>query len=251
MVPHAPLLLPDVSGARIASLTEPVREAMRSIDLTGVDLVVVLSPHGPASGVYGRLRGSLDGFGIAGFSWEGRTDADLVTALARRWSKSVLREGIDHGVLVPLALVRVPDVPVVAATLAETTPASTGLAVSCRADVRAVVQDARDFATAARDVFDTRATAFLASVNTSAAPTPRPPPGEADGDDAEKEMLAVLKRDVGELEELAVDAWRRGSSCSAGPIAAVGRLFCGGRAEVLAYARPFGVGYPVASLVAS
>jgi hypothetical protein len=53
---------------------------------------------------------------------------------------------------------------------------------------------------------------------------------------------------VGGVIVVARDLWKSGGSCGAGPLMAVGTLFSGRRADVLAYERPSGVGHLVATV---
>ena len=246
VVPHAPLLLPEVSPAS-APATESIRAAVGSLDFSSADVVVLLSPHGRASGVYRSVGGSLRDFGVGHVTGRWRTDEDFVRELADRWQRPVLEHDIDHGVLVPLLLASVPGIPVVAATLVETTSASTGAAASPPVPVEVAIKEGRDFATALSKAGDERAVFFVASVNTSAGLTDRAPLTKiAAASDVEREVLTALGRDVGRLEALAAHLGQRGGSCAAGPLVALSRLFAGRAATLLAYGCPVGVGYPVA-----
>jgi hypothetical protein len=217
------------------------------LDLGGPDLVVIVSPHGRTSGVYQDVGGSFTEFGVTGFSLDHATDAAAASDLAAAWGKPLVHDRVDHGVLVPLALLAVGNVPVVAVALQDTTSDSTGLAPSRSAAVEAVAEDARGLAGAVEELCRERNVTFLASANTSAALNPRAPvTGLPGAQEMEERTFAALRHDVGELEDLAADLWRLGGSCAAGPLVALSRLFAGRPAAVLAYECPFGVGYPVA-----
>ncbi|MDP9225654.1 MAG: hypothetical protein M3P18_17805 [Actinomycetota bacterium] len=240
VVPHAPVLLPDVSGTGTAAETLELQEALRSLVFDAADVVVVLSPHGSDCGVYASVAGTLDDFGIPGIDLQRPTDRSAVAALAGYWGKPILGDPIDHGVLVPLMLLSTDTTPVLAASLPEIAPE----AVS---DARETVESGISFARALVEFAGTRAVTLLASAHTSSALTPRAPLTErAEAKPVEAGILSALGDDPSTLGSLVHDAWRLGGSCSPGSLAAYARAFGGRKSEVLAYESPFGVGYVVA-----
>lgn len=240
-MPHAPILLPIV-GLQLLDETERVAASAAKNGFEDVDAVVLLSSHGERSGVYARVAGSLDGFGIPGVVGRRATDPELQSMLAAAWGGRVVGGPVDHGVLVPLLCGVAPDTPVVAATVAEVT----GPAPS---DVNAMLDDARAFVDALLSVSAHRRIALVASLNTSAALTPRAPLGyRREAVEVESRVLAALETDLGALPELAGDLWACGGSCGAGPLWVFGSVFSGHAATITCYERPFGVGYLVAAV---
>lgn len=217
MVPHAPLLLPELGGNRAAS----VAEAVASIDLSGAETIVIASPHGSATGVYRVPRGVLDAFGPRGLS----VDAEPGPAedLARAWAHPVLDAGADHGIVVPLRLLA-PAAPVVAVAFREGAAGEAGLAGAVASLPGKV--------------------AFVASVNLSPGLDERSPLPSLEGAaEADAAVLGALRRDPAALADVDLD---RAGSCAAPVLAAFGSLFAGRSCDVLAYEQPFGVGYAVA-----
>lgn len=236
IVPHAPVLLPAVSPAH-ASATEPIRSAVASASFDDVDVIVLMTPHGPATGIYRDVKGALDGFGVTGVSLECATDAAFRDELAAAWKVPLLDDLIDHGALVPTLLLS-PRVPVVVASLSEdlsmddATRAGTGLAA------------------ALQSVSVTTRVALVASVNMSAGIGPRGPLPDLPGaEPLERAIALACETDLADLTDLAPDVATIAGSCGAGPLTAFGRVFAGQRAEVLAHEHPFGVGYLVARTV--
>lgn len=223
MVPHAPLLLPEVAGPANAGRTRAVVAAVASIDLTGVDAVVVASPHGRAPGVYAAPAGDLDAFGPRGLGVSPIADDGFAHEIAAAWGEPILDEPPDHGVVVPLRLLAV-DALVVAVSLG----------------------DGPAFARALGECAGGRRIAFVASANLSAGLGERAPLPSLDGAaETDAAVLDTLRDDPGALTEQG-SALERAGSCAAGPLAAFGSLFGGRPCDVLAYEAPFGVGYAVA-----
>lgn len=240
VVPHAPVLLDGLSAERREE-TASVRAALASLDLGTPDHIVVLSPHGRRAGVYAQPSGSLDGFGIRGVSVAAPTEPVAVDYLARSWGRPVLDDPVDHGVVMPLLLTALPDVPVVGAAL----PESSGPAA---ASMDEALEDAEDFVTALAELTMSKRIAFVASANTSAGLTPRAPLTELQAARRiERRVVSEARRDAGALARLATRMGRDGGSCAAGALLAFGRLFEGVPLGISAHVCPFGVGYLVGS----
>ncbi|MEA2509318.1 MAG: hypothetical protein QOG21_1400 [Actinomycetota bacterium] len=239
LVPHAPLLLPDIAGPKISADTETIRRALASLSFDDVDLVIVLSPHARGCGVYGRVDGTLDEFGVSGIELRRPSDPEAVDALAAMWDKPTLPGPVDHGVLVPMMMLATGEIPVVAAGLGEVDDGS--------GSPGDPVADGSSFARAIGQL-SMRHTLFLvASAQTSCALTPRAPLTVlAEAKPAEAAVLSALRGDPAGLQRSASELWQRGGSCSPGTLAAYGEVFAGRSSEVLAYEYPFGVGYVVA-----
>ena len=222
MVPHAPLLLAEVAGPKNAARTAAVAAEVAALDLSGVDAVVIASPHGNAPGVYAAPAGDLRGFG-ARPAVEARGDEALARDLAHAWGQPVLDEPADYGVVVPLLLLNV-DAPVVAVAVDE------GAALA-----RALARSAGD-----------RRLAFVASANLSAGLGERAPVPCVEGAAAaDAAVLEALRRDPSALTRQRAEL-ERAASCGAAPLGAFGTLCAGRSCDVRAYDHPFGVGYAVA-----
>lgn len=233
-MPHAPALLPSLSGSAPAAAAN-VRRAVESLSWRDVSLLVILSPHGARTGVYRAAAGSLDGFGVPGVSASYRVDEEAGRALARAWDRPLVDEPIDHGALVALMLLR-PRVPVVAAALAEVTPGDAKGVARAAAEATAFVAALRDVGSDA---------GLVSSCNTGAGLSPRAPLTEVPEAVAlEGKLLDGLAQDAAVARELAVDLGRAGS-CAGGPLSAFGLAFGGAPARTVAYECPLGVGYPV------
>lgn len=205
-------------------------DAVRAIDLSAAEVVVVASPHGRTTGVYAAPAGDLDGFGPPGLSVTGQPDG-LAEEVAAAWGRPLLEEPADHGIVVPLRLLA-PAVPVVAVAFEE------GIGARAAAEQGARLADALPKVG--------RRGAFVASANLSAGLSDRSPlPSVRGAAEADAAVLAALQEDPARLVDLA-HAVERAGSCAAGPLAAFGTLFSGRACDVVAYEHPFGVGYPVA-----
>lgn len=217
LVPHAPLLLPEVT-----TKTEDLRDiwdGLSRVRIAEGDLVVVLTPHAETTGVYAAPAGSLSDFGLPEVSgkWEASPEAT--------GSLPVIGAPLDHGALVPLLLLGV-TVPVCA--IGVTT-----------ADLASVVDVVRDLA-AKHEVF------VLVSAHTSACLTERAPlPYSFDALRLESRLITDLETDCVAARDAAEVLATVGGSCSRFTLATFGMLFAGAAGNVLAYGSPFGVGYPV------
>lgn len=223
MVPHAPLLLPEVGGSRGAA----VAAAVKAVDLSGAGAIVLASPHGSVSGVYRRPAGDLDAFGPRGVKVAAEPAEDLGRSLSEAWGRPLLDGGADHGVVVPLRLLSA-SAPVVAVAFEEGVDTHEGVVLA-----EAVSKLGG-------------AIAFVASANLSAGLNDRSPLPSLEGAaDADAAVIAALRDDPAALVARA-ESLARAGSCAAPTLAAFGSLFAGRPCDVLAYEHPFGVGYAVA-----
>lgn len=237
IVPHAPILLPEVSPGHAAA-TDSVRSALGSLSFDEVDAIVLVTPHGPATGVYQDVKGSLDDFGVAGVSLECATDPVVRDELTAAWGVPLIDEPIDHGALVPI-LTLSPRVPVVVASVGENLTAENAAGAG------------DGLAAALASMSETRL-AFIASANLSAGIGPRAPfPDLPGAEPLERSAVLACETDVAGLAELAPELATGAESCGAGPLTAFGRLFAGTKAEVMTHEHPFGVGYLVARAAAA
>ena len=240
LVPHAPLLLPELSSGETRSASAAIRESIGALNLDGIDVVVIASPHGRATGVYAHVRGSLGPFGYPDIAVAKEVDPDGAVQLADAWETPLLMEQVDHGVVVPASLLT-SGVPLIAVAFAEAVERTVERAESVELEVVSFLE-------ALSKVAGKRSIMFVASANDSAGLTPRAPLTELAGAaELREEFLAALREDVGKIDPLARRMWENGS-CGLAPLLCLARLFAGRSAEVLAAEQPVGVGYTVASV---
>lgn len=114
---HAPIVIPAIGKDRkgaCAATTEAMREAAAAAAGSGVETLLVLSPHTPRHRqgfgyVPGEtLQGDFQSFGIRGLERAYRADAAAAAAVSRQAEKAGLTmaptpvQTLDHGALVPL-----------------------------------------------------------------------------------------------------------------------------------------------------
>lgn len=229
VLPHAPLLVPQVSGLRAEPGIEKVRAAVREVARDLGRSTVVLSPHGMGTGVYAGGRADLSSFGAPRADARVSAPDDVVRELAETWGKPVLDGPPDHGVAVPVLL-------------GPLAPPVIGVAFAEGADP---TSDAASLADAlSRSDHD-----VVASVNSGAGVTPRAPLTELNGAVAlERDLADALGSDPAGVGDVAHALASDGGSCCLGPLLVLAELFSGGSAELLAHEWPFGVGYVVARL---
>lgn len=229
LVPHAPVLLPEVNGSGGAG----IRDAAASLDLAGADALIVVSPHAAADLVYLRAEGDLSAFGIVGPKRAAETDPALAGRIAEGWSRVTTGGTLDHGVVVPLAILDT-DLPVVAVGLAEAgnrRPSET-------------IASGSDLAGAIRDATGERSVVVVVSAHGSAALSARAPLTERpEGHRLQAAIEEAFRSDLGALAEIPEQLWDAGGSCSAGAFAVLAGLFAGSTLEMIAQDAPFGVGY--------
>ena len=231
LVPHAPLLLPEVESDEVAPAAGAIRAAVRALDVTGAEALVLLSPHGFGHVVHARASGSLAAMGLPDVKVEAADAPDAVHALAAASGWPVSPAALDHGAVVPLAL-RAWELPVAVAAFDGIERARSS-----------------ELADAINELSGERDLAVVASVNTSAGLSPRSPmPDLPHARDVEGRLITALQRDLGDVAEVVGDLGPHGGSCSAAPLMVMAQLFGGRRAEVLAYEAPVGVGYLVAAI---
>ncbi len=214
-------------SARVADIAAAVRAI--AFDATAL---VLASPHGPERGIYAGRRGDLDGFGRSVVSIESTNADDLAGELGRTWHAATLGSSLDHGIVTPLALGLMPGTQVVSVSVVDQ-------------------DDGRRLAEVVAAVAAHRSTkiAFVASGHLGGALTERAPvPLDPAAVELDDDVVAGLSEDAGVLDRRAGDLADVGRSCSAGVLVAFGTLFAGTAARVTAYARPFGVGYVVATV---
>ncbi|MGH2750905.1 MAG: hypothetical protein ACRDK3_08555 [Actinomycetota bacterium] len=237
VVPHAPVVLEQVQPSLEAG--RRLRSEVASLDLTGAEAVVVVSPHGPRAGVYGRPEGALHGFGIEDLEVARRSHGDVARALARAWDRPLIEGPADFGIVVPLLLGVGDDLPVVAVTL----PEVTGPAAH---PVDETLRDAAGLATALSSIAERHDLAIVASAHSSAGLSSRAPLTELAGAlDVHRALLEGLEHDPAQTESVLERLHSVGNACGIGPLAALARLPTGRIRRRLSHEAPFGVGYLV------
>ncbi|MGH2817995.1 MAG: hypothetical protein ACRDJS_05990 [Actinomycetota bacterium] len=242
VVPHAPVLLPEIGGRSDVDARDRIQLACDKIDTVTTDVLIVVSPHGRRAGVYARGTGFETSFGGPEAPLDVPTDTGGAKSLARTWGTPLMEDELDHGAVGCLHLLDVRRPTVVVGL-----PESTG--PHAAADACTAMVEGRKLAGAVKRAFSGSSVLMVASAHTSAALTARAPLTEkAEGRALDQRILSSLEGDVRALDGIECDAWTAGGSCGAGPFAAFGRLLSGRRAQVLAYEHPFGVGYLVATV---
>jgi Catalytic LigB subunit of aromatic ring-opening dioxygenase len=237
VVPHAPVLLERLQP----SLEEGrrVRAAIASLDLSGAETLVIVSPHGSRAGVYGRAHGSLAGFGVDGAVVDRRGDPEAARSLAEAWGRPLLDDPLDHGMVVPLLLGLGGDLPVIGVAL----PELTGPGASPLSEV---LDEASSVARAIASFATDRALAVIASAHSSAALSARAPLTEVAGArEIDAKVVEALEHDPTRLGELLEPMHRVGGACGVGPLATLNELAAGWGSDELLSAAPYGVNYLV------
>lgn len=232
ILPHAPLLLPDVLVSPHDGAAARVRAACSAIarDFSGPSALVA-SPHALRTGVYESPYGDLAELGPRAPAALCPLDLQSAEELAGRWGKPLIHEPLDHGIVVPL-LLAAPSTPVVAVGFEEG---------------RDPIDDAAALATALKEMEFQGS--VIASANLSAGLTQRAPLTRLPGaEELETELVERLGQDAGTLSQTAPRLAAEAGSCGLGPLALIGHLFGGRSAEVLAHEWPYGVGYLVARI---
>jgi hypothetical protein len=242
VVPHAPVLLPEIGGRSAVDARDRIQLACDKIDTVNADVLIVVSSHGRKAGVYARGTGAETSFGGPEAPLDVPTDTSGAESLARAWRAPLVDEELDHGAVGCLHLLDVRRPTVIVAL-----PESTGPGAA--ADACGAMVEGRKLAAAVKRAFGGSSVLVVASAHTSAALTPRAPLTEkAEGRALDERILSSLNSGLRALDGIECDAWTAGGSCGAGPFAALGRLLPGRSAQVLVYEHPFGVGYLVATV---
>ena len=221
LVPHAPLLLEEVSPGN--GPVRVIRAAIAGIAVSPDAIVIVVTPHGDGSFVYARPTGSLAGFGIDGVHVNQRMVEPEAYEGFERWSPSV-EKPLDHGALIPLRLLGLSN-PVVAVSVAGDVP-----------ELARVIEDLAG----RHEVF------VICSAHTSARLSERAPlPYSSDAVQLDKRFVTEVEDDCSVARTLARELASVGGSCSEATLALFGELFAGSPGSLRAYEAPFGVGYSV------
>lgn len=231
IVPHAPLLLPELVGDEVAREASELGNAIRALDLHDASSIVVLSPHAERTGVYGSVQGDLSEFGIPTISGAFKTDTLLVDLFSRACEIPVLDAETDYGVLVPALIARW-EVPIVAI----------GIGAD---DAGAAVRIGR----ALREADGSSPVAVVGSAHGSSALSARAPlTFRLRAREVEALFLEALQNDTASAATLARDLADVGGSCGAVVFETMGEVFHGRGARLASYRAPVGVGYLVAEV---
>lgn len=148
----------------------------------------------------------------------------------------------DHGIVVPLLLLREFDAPLIAISM----PAITD---GREINAGPILEEAARLAGALEVAVAGRDAAVFISAHTAAALSPRAPLLDRPaGHRLHEEVLGALQTDMGRLTDIGAELWEEGGSCGAGPLAVAGLIWPGSRALVRAHGSPAGVGYVVAEV---
>jgi hypothetical protein len=232
IVPHAPLLVPELHPQGHEQRCRAVVEALRDLPWGASEAVAVVSAHGERKGVYTSLKGSLRDLGPSiATSRAGGTE--VAVELAGAAGLPLLEEACDHGVLVPALLGLAEGLDLIGVSLS----ASWGRNESARL-------------ASAVEGFGGRL-GLAASAHTGAALAPSAPLTELDGaKEAEERWLRALGSDASSSRDHLAALGRVAGSCGTGPLDVLAAVGGKRRAHVACYERPFGVGYLVASVPA-
>lgn len=245
VVPHAPVLLPQLASPETEATSKRVQAACAELPWDGVDVVVIVSSHGSTSGVYAGARTSLDDLGVSDIEVSWTLDEDASAELARKWGRQRMNEAADHGIAVPVAAGCASGRPVVAAAI-EDVVASGGSALERSLAAAASLADALVV------LAEHQSVGVVASAHTSAALSPRAPLTERpEALATEERVLTGLRSDAGSLVDLARPLWVNGRACGVAVLSLFGRLFDGSPVELILYDCPVGIGYMVASAATS
>jgi MEMO1 family protein len=254
LMPHAPILIPDIAGSRQdnALMTiSAMREAARVMIAADTDTLIVVSPHSPGIsnpiGIWGdqRLYGSLTAFGFAHLAIDLPADlvlADSVASLSTRRglnAVSITECSLDHGATVPLWFAAEAgwNGPTVVVTLNS-------------ADQQTLLALGETIAEAARST--NRRVTLIASGDMSHRLAVGAPLGyDPRGQEFDNWLVDVLRR--GAYRDLFQLDPQLDSSAAQDVIAPLLVVFAAlgfsaAEGEVLSYEGPFGVGYSVAIL---
>ncbi|MGI8775547.1 MAG: hypothetical protein ACR2KQ_11175 [Actinomycetota bacterium] len=239
IVPHAPLVALKGDPSCIA-LAEAARAAWKEISQLGCP-VVVLSPHGRATGVSSSGEGNLDAFGSLGISVSATVDRELAQRIADAWGRPLVDEPLDHGATGALVHAEDPG-SIVTCTFAESTGPSP------RGSIDEARKEANGLAEVLIELSENLDIAVVASVHGAASVTPRAPLTELpEGRAFDDAVLDALATDNAAIADIADDLFRVGGTCSTGPLHVWALLFGDRSSNVHAYDAPAGVGYPIAT----
>lgn len=253
MVPHPPLIIPDVGGGEEKKIQKTIDAYQRAAETIGrlqPETIVLLSPHQTMYADYFHIspgqgaRGDFGQFRARGTSMEVSYDTEFVRALCETAQEAGLPAGtlgerekkLDHGTMVPLyfvnqywagyRLVRI---------------GLSGLPLAAHYRLGQCIRAAAQFLG--------RNTAVIASGDLSHKLKEEGPYGyQAEGPVYDARIMDVMGRGAfGELLEFSEDFCEKAAECGHRSFTILAGSFdrTGVEAEQLSYEGPFGVGYGV------
>jgi hypothetical protein len=240
VVPHAPLLVPEVNPA---SRDRDVVRSLEHVRARAADVIFLISPHGERTGAYTRAVGDLRPMSIPGPRAQLQVDPELTGAFGFEWGEPRLDAPLDHGIVVPRLLEALPSgVPVIACALEESTGPGKSFSGAKGRSSAALAAAIATFA-ARRNV------GVIASGHGAAGLAPHAPLTQRAGADAlDERLLDAIGRDFADLLQIDEASWDHGDPCGRGPLLTLAHLFQGHPGEVHAYDAAQGVGYVVATV---
>lgn len=240
VVPHAPLLVPEVNPA---SRDRAIVRSLEEVRSRRADAVFLISSHGERTGVYTRATGDLERMSIPSGRAAAPVEPELTGEFAFEWGEPRLDSPLDHGVVVPLLLKALPpDVPVISCALEETTGPG-------KSFTGARGRSAAGLAAAIATFAQRRNVAVIASAHGAAglganAPLTHQPGAEM----LDERILEAFERDIGDLLQIDEASWTHGDPCGRAPLLVLAHLFQNHAGSVHGYDSSQGVGYIVATV---
>ncbi|HEX2953307.1 MAG TPA: AmmeMemoRadiSam system protein A [Bacillota bacterium] len=258
LTPHPPIILPEIghdSTKEVEATSKAFQRLGEEIRQLEPETVVIFSPHGPVfqdgMGIRGgeRLAGDLSQFG-AKQRWQWPNDRELAEAIA----EEAVAEGIytmvlsedtrrydvnpalDHGVLVPMSMLNLPNVSLVAM----------GMAFLPREELYA-------FGKAVAQAIEKtgRRTVVIASGDLSHCLKPgAPSPYHPKGEEFDQTLVGLIREGrLREILSMDPDLVEKGAECGYRTILMLLGVMDARNVEakLLSYEGPFGVGYAIAS----
>jgi hypothetical protein len=240
IVPHAPLLVPEINPA---FRDRAVLASLEEVRTRRADVVFLISPHGERSGVYTRGAGDLKRMSIPNSRVTVDVDPELSGEFTFEWGEPRLDAPVDHGIVVPLLLNALPSgVPLIACALEEATGPGKSFSGGRGRAAAALAAAIATFA-------QRRNVAVIASAHAAAGLGANAPLTERPGADAlEDRVLNAVERDVGDLLQIDESSWVRGDPCGRAPLLTLAHLFQNHAGTVHGYDSSQGVGYIVATV---
>ncbi|HYM51133.1 MAG TPA: class III extradiol dioxygenase subunit B-like domain-containing protein, partial [Candidatus Limnocylindrales bacterium] len=252
---HPPILLREVGGDesdRLAATTQAFAELDAALTGVPADLVIMISPHGPAMidelpvRLVPRASGHLARFGAPRVALDVPVDLELAQALVRAARADGFRvspcddRGLDHGTMVPLWLLP--------RTRAGKRFVFIGICGWSRARLLA-------FGEWLHGCLADRSAILIASGDLSHRLTEAAPYGfREEGRVFDERVIEALRSSEWEgIASLDADTVEAAGECGLRPLTILlgAARAAGLRSEVLSYEGPFGVGYPVATFNAA
>lgn len=251
VMPHPPLLAPQVGGVRIKECErtqKACREIAKKIKLLDIDAIIMISPHGATLGstvpIYASpvFEGDFSNFGASKPAYYFKGDPELASCIIRENPSMASRQPetiLDHGSLVPLlfiseAGIKKPILPTAIAYLPG----------------KKLFEFGKSLAHAAEKL--KRKIAIIASADLSHRLTTDAPSGfDPSGKVFDEKLVDLMRRyDISGIINFDDALAESAGQDALQSISILLGAFDGikAKAEVLSYEGPFGVGYMVAEI---